>query len=327
MMPRRHVRRAAAIASGVAAACLVPAVLRAQDMEPRAYSSAPIGTNFVAVGGGNTRGALLFDPALPIEDAQADLNLGAFGYARTFALAGKQGLVSGGVLYARGELKGLLSGVERVSGRSGLTDLRVRVSLNLTGPGALTPAEFAKAPHRTIVGVSLAVQAPTGQYDPERLINLGTNRWAFKPEVGVSVPAGRWFLDAYAGVVLFTDNDTFYPGESTRKQDPLGTLQGHASYTFKNRAWVAFDATWYGGGDSTVDGGEPAGRQNNTRIGGTASIPIAPHQSIKIAASTGAWVQSGSDFTTGLLTWQMTWFDRSRRATPPAAPRPPETAP
>jgi hypothetical protein len=90
---------------------------------------------------------------------------------------------------------------------------------------------------------------------------------------------------------------------------------------------VAFDATWYGGGESTVDGGEPAGRQNNTRFGGTASIPIAPHQSIKIAASTGAWVRSGSDFTTGLVTWQITWFDRSRQATPPAAPHAPETAP
>ena len=282
-------------------------------MEPRAYSSAPIGTNFIAAGVGNTRGALLFDPGVPIEDAEGDLNLGLFGYARTFALAGKQGLVSAGVIYGRGRLTGVVSGEERVTGRSGLADLRARVSLNLTGPGALTPAAFAKAPHRTIVGVSLAVQAPTGQYDPDRLINLGTNRWAFKPEVGVSVPVGRWFLDAYVGAVFFTDNDEFYPGTSTRRQDPLGTFQAHASYTFRNRAWVAFDTTWYGGGDSTVDGGEPAGRQNNTRFGGTASFPIARAQSIKIAASTGAWVRSGTDFTTGTVTWQLTWFDPSKR--------------
>jgi len=319
MRPWRRALRGLPIFTAVAAAGLLPAGLRAQDMEPRAYSSAPIGTNFIAVGGGNTKGALLFDPALPIEDAQADLNLGLFGCARTFALGGKQGLVSGAVVYGRGELKGLVSGVERVSGRSGLTDLRARVSLNLTGPGALTPAEFAKAPHRTILGVSLAIQAPTGQYDPDRLINLGTNRWAFKPEIGVSVPAGRWFLDAYVGAIFFTDNDQFYPGDALREQDPLGTFQAHASYTFRSRAWVAIDATWYGGGDSTIDGGEPAGRQNNTRLGGTASIPIARGQSIKIAASTGAWVQSGSDFNTGTVTWQINWFDPSKRPGPPSA--------
>lgn len=319
MSPGRRARRVAVVAAGAAVLGLFAGPLQAQDMEPRAYSSAPLGTNFIATGLGNTRGALLFDPGLPIEDARADLNLGVFGYARTFGLAGRQGLVSGGVIYGRGDLQGVVSDVERVSGRSGLTDMRVRVSLNLTGPGALTPAEFAKAPHRTIVGVSLAMQAPTGQYDPDRLINLGTNRWAFKPEVGVSVPVGRWFLDAYAGVVWFTANTRFYPGEATRRQDPLGTFQAHASCTFKNHAWVAFDTTWYGGGDSTVDGGEPAGRQNNTRIGGTASIPIRPGQSIKIAASTGAWVQSGSDFTTGLVTWQFTWFDPSRRPGRPSA--------
>ncbi|HKQ98702.1 MAG TPA: transporter [Candidatus Polarisedimenticolia bacterium] len=313
MRPAPRFRLAATVAVVAATVWLAAPAARAQDMEPRAYSSAPIGTNFIAVGAGNTRGALLFDPALPIEDAQADLNLGTFGYARTFALAGKQGLVSGGLIYGRGELKGLLSGVERVSGRSGLTDLRVRVSLNLLGPGVLTPAEYAKAPHRTILGVSLAVQAPTGQYDPDRLINLGTNRWAFKPEIGVSVPVDRWFLDAYAGVVFFTDNDEFFPGDTTRRQDPLGTIQAHASYTFRTRAWLAFDATWYGGGDSTVDDGEPAGRQNSSRFGGTASFPIARGQSLKLAASTGAWVQTGSDFTTGTLTWQFTWFDPSKR--------------
>ena len=309
--------RATAFVVSAAAVWLAAPAARAQEMEPRAYSSAPIGMNFVVAGVGNSRGALLFDPAIPIEDARSDLNLGVFGYARTFALGGKQGLVSGGLIYGRGELSGVVSGVERVTGRSGLTDLRVRVSVNLIGPGALTPEQYARAPHRTIFGVSLAVQPPTGQYDPDRLINLGTNRWAFKPEIGVSVPVGRWFLDAYAGVVFFTDNDEFYPGTSTRSQDPLGTFQAHASYTFRNRAWLAFDATWYGGGDSTVDGGEPQGRQNSTRLGGTASFPIARGQSIKIAASTGAWVQAGSDFNTGTVSWQLSWFDPSKR---PQAP-------
>jgi len=282
----------------------------AQEMEPRAYSSAPLGTNFVAVAVGNTRGEVLFDPSVPVTDVQADLNLATIGYARSYGLAGRQGLMSVGFAYARGDIEGEVFEAARRIGRSGLGDMRARVSLNLLGPGAMTPAEFSQAPRKTIVGVSLTVQPPTGQYTPERLINLGTNRWGFKPEVGVSVPVGGWFLDAYASAWFFTPNDDFYPGDATRRQDPLASVQGHASYTFRSRAWVAFDATWYGGGESTVDDGDPSARQSSTRFGGTVSIPITPRQSIKIAASTGASARTGSDFNTALLAWQLTWFDR-----------------
>jgi outer membrane putative beta-barrel porin/alpha-amylase len=288
----------------------------AQEMEPRAYSSSPIGMNFIAASAGNTRGDVLFDASIPVTDVIADLNLMTLGYARTFRFAGKQGLVAGGVAYARGDIEGLVSSQTRHTGRSGLTDMRVKASLNLLGPGAMTREEFAVAPRRTIVGVSLTVQPPTGQYDTSRLINLGTNRWAFKPEVGVSVPVGRWFLDAYAGAWFYTANDEFYPGESTRRQDPLIALQGHASYTFRSRAWMAFDATWYGGGEGTVDGGPPSERQSTTRIGGTGSIPLTQHQSIKIAASTGASARTGTDFNTYLLGWQVAWFNRKGATQP-----------
>jgi hypothetical protein len=138
--------------------------------------------------------------------------------------------------------------------------------------------------------------AASGEYDNTKLINLGTNRWSIKPEVGVSVPVGRWFLDAYAGAWFFTDNDEFYPGEVTRSQDPITTLQAHAGYTFRWRGWIAFDATWYGGGSSTSDDGPPSERLSNSRYGATLAIPITPRQSLKIGASTGASTRVGSDF-------------------------------
>lgn len=288
----------------------------AQEMEPRAYSSSPVGANFLAIAVGNTRGAILFDPTIPITDAQADLNLGSVGYARSFGLGGRQGLVAVGFSYARGDLEGQVSEEERRIGRSGLADMRLRASLNLMGPGAMTREQFATAPRKTIVGVSLTIQPPTGQYDETRLINIGTNRWAFKPEVGVSVPAGRWFLDAYASAWFFTSNDEFYPGDSTRRQEPLTSVQAHASYTFQSRAWVAFDATWYGGGEGTVDGGPPSSRQNTTRLGATASIPLPRSQSIKFAASTGASSRTGSDFDTYLVGWQFMWFGQSNTRRP-----------
>jgi hypothetical protein len=253
---------------------------------------------------------------VPITDAEADLNLATAGYARSYGLGGRQGILSGVFSYSRGDLEGTVSEEARRTGRSGIADMRLRASINLLGPGALTREEFAAAPRGTIVGVSLTIQAPTGQYDETRLLNIGTNRWAFKPEVGLSVPVGHWFFDVYAGAWFFTSNDEFYPGESTRRQDPLLSAQAHVSYTFRSKAWVAFDATWYGGGESTVDGGPPSARQNTTRLGGTGSIPLTPTQSIKFVASTGASSRTGSDFDTYLIGWQLAWFDRK------APPRP-----
>lgn len=284
----------------------------AQDLEPRAYSASPLGTNFLGIVYGDTRGGVLFDPSVPITDVSARLNAVAVGYGRTYGLWGRQGLVSVLVPWAWGDVEGLVAEEARRVTRSGLTDARLRVSLNLLGSPALSRQEFAKTPHGTILGVSLTVQAPTGEYDGTKLINLGTNRWAFKPEIGVSVPAGNWFLDAYLGAWFFTNNESFYPGGVTRRQDPLVSAQTHAGYTFTSKAWLAFDATWYGGGSATSDGGPPSERQDNTRFGATLAIPIAPGQSIKVAASTGVTTRVGTDFDSVLVAWQLLWFDTPR---------------
>ena len=283
--------------------------VQAQDMEPRAYSPSPLGTNFLAVAIGNSRGAVLFDPTVPVTDAQADLNSATVGYARTFALGSRQGLVAALLPYVRGDIAGTVFEESRRVERSGLADVRVKVSINLVGTEAMTREEFAKAPRRTIVGASLTVQAPTGQYDETKLINIGTNRWSFKPEVGVSVPLGRWYLDAYAGAWFFTANDRFYPGNATRRQDPLTVLQTHVSYVFKSHAWVAIDATWYGGGAATVGSNPPSTRQSNSRAGATFALPLTRSQSLKFAASTGTSTRTGTDFRTYLVGWQLMWFD------------------
>jgi hypothetical protein len=261
---------------------------RAQELEPRAYSLSPVGANFFVALVGNLSGAILFDPTVPITDARGDIDTLTLGYGRTFGLAGRLATVSIAVPCAVGNFEGMVLEASQSVRRRGFGDTRVKASWILLGGKAMTPAEFAAAPRKTMLGASLTVQAPTGQYEPSRLINLGTNRWAFKPELGVAVPVKAWSLEAYLGAWFFTDNDAFYPGASVKRQDPLASLQAHVSYTFKNRAWLAFDGTWYGGGESTVDANPPSSRMSNSRIGGTFSIPVAARQSAKAAARTGA---------------------------------------
>ena len=170
--------------------------------------------------------------------------------------------------------------------------------------------EFAKTPRRTIVGTSVTVTAPTGQYDGQKLINLGTNRWAFKPEIGVAVPKGRWDFDGYVGVWLFTDNDDFFPGGKSRSQDPVVALQGHVSYTFKPRLWAAVDATWYQGGGARVDDGDPSSDLNNSRLGGTLSFPMGRRQSLKLAYSSGLSARTGTNFRTLSVGYQFLRLSR-----------------
>jgi len=160
-----------------------------------------------------------------------------------------------------------------------------------------------------VVGASVAVSPPNGQYEPNRLINIGTNRWAFKPELGISYNwRKQWYLEGYGGVTFFTANSAFYPGQTLREQDPLISLQGHLSYTLARRSWAALQSTWYGGGATRSNGGAWSARQESTRLGGLVAIGLTASQSIKLSYSYGASIRVGQNFGTAAAAYQFLWF-------------------
>lgn len=296
------------LAPPVCLLCLTAAVLasapgNAQEIEPRAYSPSPAGVTFVLLGGGRSTGGILTDPSLPVDDVDAEIDGGVLGLGHNFALSGRLASVAITQSYYSAKFDGTLDGEPAATSRSGFGDTRLRLAMNLVGNPAMTAAEFARRKPQTTVGVSLTVSAPTGVYHPARLINVGTNRWAVKPEIGVSHPAGRWHFEAAAGVWLFEDNDDFFGGRR-REQDPLASVQGHVVYTFRPRLWLAFDATFYDGGRTTVDGMEKDDRQSNSRYGMTLSLPLTRAQSLKLHWNDGATARIGSDFTTWGVAWQ-----------------------
>ncbi len=307
--------RKLSLAALIALAVAAPAgTARAQDLEPRAYSASPVGLSFALVAFSRSTGGVVTDPSIPVTNAEAHINAFTLGYGHTFGFLGRQALITAGLPYAWGDASGDLGETHHQITRSGLADMRVKVSVNLVGNPAVSPEEFARSHRdRVLLGASLTISAPTGQYDPTKLINLGTNRWAFKPELGVSVPWKNFDFDAYAGVVFFTTNPSFYPGTLSRQQDPLATVQAHASYTFRPGLWLALDGTWYGGGDAHVNDGPAQGRLDNTRVGVTLSVPLGRkgplgrNQSVKLAYSRGASVRFGSNFDTIGAAWSIRW--------------------
>jgi len=292
-----------------AAAIAVPSGAMAQELEPRAYSASPVGANFALLGYSWSSGEVLLDASLPVSDVEARIDSLIAGYSRTFGLAGRAASLALTAPWFRGTMSGDVGESRRTIERVGLGDVRLRIAVNLLGGPALTPAEFATRQPKTTLGASLSIVTPTGEYDPAKLVNIGSNRWSFKPELGVSIPLGKWFLEGSAGVWLFTDNDDFFGG-FRREQDPLALLQLHGGYQFHPGFWIAADTNYYRGGETTVDGVAKRDVQANSRYGLTLSVRLAPGLSAKLAVARGLTTRIGGDYDTVLLAVQYLWIDR-----------------
>ena len=291
--------------------------LCAQDLAPRAYLITPLHSNAVTLTYAFFDGSLLFDGEVPITDSTARVSVSIFSITHSLNFFGRSANFTASLPYGIGTYRGRVVGAEASAYRSGLQPLSFRFSVNLFGGPAMDVHEFVKWRQKTVLGVSLRVVPPTGQYDPAKLINNGTNRWAFKPEIGLSKRRGHWLIDTYGAVWFFTTNHEFFsrnslsPGINTQSQSPTGAFEGHLSYDVKPRFWASFDGNFWFGGTTSVNGVENAGTvQRNSRIGGTLSIPVGKHQSLKFSYNDGAYIRYGGNYHNFSVAWQYTWLGR-----------------
>ena len=281
-------------------------VAYAQELEPRSYSNTPIGLNFLIAGYGYTEGKLAFDPSLQVADAQYQMHTQVLGYAHSLNAWGNSAKFDVILPYSSFSAQGLVAGVPRERDMTGIGDPRFRFSMNFYGAPALTMKQFAGYEQDVIVGASLQVTAPLGQYDNSRLLNLGNNRWSFKPELGVSKAWGAWTVEIAPSATFYTDNTDFNQGRRF-EQEPLYAVQGHVIYGFASGKWLALDSSYFAGGRTTVNGVRGNNRQANSRAGLTFAMPVDRHNSVKFNASTGTSTRTGSDFDFIGIAWQYRW--------------------
>ncbi len=277
----------------------------AQELEPRAYVNTPVGLNFLLAGYGYTTGDVVFNASAPIKDAEVQTHAGVLAYVRSldvWGLSGKFGLV---VPFAEASGSAKVAGQPRERQVFGLADPRFTLSVNLYGAPALTLEEFKEYRQDLIVGTSLHVSPPLGQYNRTKLLNIGTNRWSIKPEVGMSKALGPFTLEMIAGVAFFTNNEDFF-GDKTLEQDPIYSVQGHLIYHFRSDVWAALDATYYWGG-RTISDGEKGERLGNARLGLTLALPMTRRNSIKLYGNIGVYTRTGTDFQAAGIAWQYRW--------------------
>ena len=278
----------------------------AQELVPAAYTATPVGVNLLTVSGLYNSGDISFDPSAPIEDASARISAGSVGYARTFGLFNRSANITLIAPYVVGDVEGLVSGEQTSVNRSGRGDAVVRFGVNLLGAPAMDLEAFREYRQSTLLGASLLVRVPTGEYDSSKLINIGANRWGFKTEIGVTHVVGKWGLDAYLGGWFFTDNTNFFGGD-TRSQDPILSTEAHARYFINGKWWASLDANFWHGGRSTVNGVEKDDQQQNSRLGLTLAWQVARQHGLRFAASRGAITRIGGDFASVGVSYSYNW--------------------
>jgi Putative MetA-pathway of phenol degradation len=291
----------------------------AQDLAPRAYVITPVRLNAVNLTYSFFDGSIILGNAVPIAGATGRVNVQILSYYRSLNFFGRSSSVVVALPYGVGNFDGTAAGVEAHLYRSGLLDSTFRFSVNLKGGPAMGVPEFSKWRQKTLIGVSFKFTAPTSQYDPTKLVNFGTNRWSFEPEVGLSKRRGHWLIDTYGGVWFFTDNPEFFShnqinlGVIVQAKNPVGAFEGHLSYDVRPRLWASLDGNfWFGGSTSNNSVPSPSTSERNSRIGATVSLPMTKRQSIKFSYSDGAYIRYGGNFQNVSVGWQYSWVDKSK---------------
>jgi len=316
--------RPSSIAASLLGALLIGATAsaHAQTLDPRSFVNTPVGMNFVLGGYSYSWGNVAFDPSIPIENAELTAQGGIAGYARAMNFRGLSGKVNAGGGFVCADGSADVKGVRETRDVCGMTDLSATASVNFIGAPAISLSEYPRYRQGFLMGASLGVTVPVGQYDDTKLVNIGAHRWSFRPQLGISQPMGRFIFEFLGAVTFYTRNGDFLNGHK-RDQAPLYSGQLNVIYTFRSGIWGAVGGLVYGGGRTTLDGVPAIEILGNWRLGGTLVFPVSRHNSLKLLGSGGLYARTGGDFTNLAVSWVYAWGGRKaplNNLEPAAAP-------
>lgn len=291
--------------------CFALVILRFPDplyaQEAHHYDNAPVGVNQIELAYAYAHSDASIDTSLVVADARFNLNQGTFTYTRYFGLLHRAAWVEASVPLA--DLSGSIGGTNIQGSTTGSGDSSYAVTALLKGGPALSADKFADYQPTTTVGLSLSISAPTGQYNSNKLLNLGSDRWSFKPEIAVSHPFGsgqKWQCDVYAHAYFFTDN-TSYKGKEILRQEPLPGLEGHVSYFFVHNAWASIDTLYSFRGATVIDGIHQNDAQKNFTLGSEVNVSFNPRNSLVFQFAKAIVHQNGPALTGFAVKYSYSW--------------------
>jgi hypothetical protein len=298
--------RLSPVVAASAALCF-PRALYAQFTDARTYSEGRVGLNSLEFTYAYVRANASIDTSLVVGSANLGLNKGTLSYTHNFGMFGQMAWVTANVPFA--SLEGSVAAGNTSGSTSGMGDSSLELAVLLKGGRALSAADLATYTRTLIVGMSLTVGAPTGQYDGNKVLNLGSHRWSFKPELGISYPFGaerKWEVDGYINVYFFTDN-TAFQGMEILHQEPLPGVEAHLSYSVTPSLWVSLDTRYAFRGETVVDGLEQNNPQENLILGAEASWAPDSHNSLDIVFAKALVHKNAPAFTGVSLSYIYSW--------------------
>lgn len=305
-MPSRAFGLSIFLSALLVAVFIPPQDASAQELEPRFFSQVPVGMNFAAVSLMHMDGGLVFDSATTIEDATGTVRGIGAGYVRTLGVFGASSKLTLAAAGMEGDWQGTYQGEPASRKASGLADPSVEWSVNFLGAPAMKMSEMRGYHQKWVVGASIKATIPVGQYDPDKLLNLGTNRWAVRTRLGASRKWERFTFEAMGSLWLYQKNDDFFGG-NTLEQDPLFSMQFNGIYEFPSRIWLGVGAGFSRGGQATTNGITTDTYKKNTRWAAILSYPFGTRHSAKILYISQVSNRIGSDFDQFSLSWSMRW--------------------
>jgi hypothetical protein len=277
--------------------------LSAQEFQPRTYSITPVGVNYVGLGYGFSSGNVLLDPSIPIEDLDANLHILFARYTRSLSLFNRATKLKVLLPWSSGDWKGIVDGELGRRKDRGFGDVRFALETVLFGGRAMAKADLSDFKPRTVGGARVLVIVPTGDYDSQELVNLGSNRWTFIPEVGLAQTLGPWTLEGAASAWFFAVNDDFLEGNKL-KQNPLFVAKIHIVRTYRRGIWWVIGVGYGYGGRSNVNGVPRATLQQNLRLTAGLTYPVTARSGVSLALTSGRNAGAGSDFDGVALAYQ-----------------------
>jgi len=268
--------------------------IKAQEIEARAYSNAPIGMNFITSG------------IAQAKSGAYHLTTESVSLTHVLDVAGQSGRVTLVLPYAQLSGSGTAGGQAINASAEGLSDPLIKASVNLYGAPALTASQFQNYEQDLIIGASIAASLPWGSYNSSQIVNVGGNRSLIQPGFGASQAIGPWRLEL-AGMATIYTNNTSFMGSNTLSQNPVYSGETHVIYYLPNTAWISADATYFTGGQTYINGNPLGSTQENWRFGSTLSYPIDKHNSIRLSGSKGVYSRTDTSYHAVGISWQYRW--------------------
>ena len=213
-----------------------------------------------------------FDPALVVvPGASFDATLALTGYAHTFSLFDRSALAA--IILPMGRVSGdvTVAGKTFIQSADGFGDPMLEFDINILGPRSQKniPDVLRYEPGFS-VDLLADLALPIGEYHSDQPLNLGQHRWYGRVgmpivwQLGPWVPGQRTTLEFLPAVWLFGNNND-YLGQ-TLKTDPMFQLDAHLTRDFTERFWGSLDASWYNGGQASING-VAGSKLNNLGVG------------------------------------------------------------